>query len=74
MTKISPDAVPDRDHGLVYTAHITLEENTMLVDGHSVPLTPGMAVSAEVNMDDRRVIEFLLSPLLRYRDESGRER
>ena len=34
----------------------------------------GMAVTAEVKMGQRRVIEFLLSPLLRYKQESGRER
>ncbi len=38
-----------------------------------VSIEPGMAVAAEVKMGQRRVIEFLLSPLLRYRQESGRE-
>ena len=48
--------------------------NHKRVDGHEVKLTPGMAVTAEVKMGQRRVIEFLLSPLLRYKQESGRER
>ena len=39
-----------------------------------VNLTPGMAVTVEINLGKRRLIEFLLSPLLRYRDESVRER
>ena len=46
----------------------------MSVDDYEVTLTPGMAVTAEVKMGQRRVIEFLLSPLLRYQQESGRER
>ena len=42
--------------------------------GNLLDPTPGMAVTAEVKMGQRRVIEFLLSPLLRYKQESGRER
>ncbi len=33
-----------------------------------------MAVSVEIRTDQRRVIEYLLAPLLRYRQESLRER
>jgi hemolysin D len=33
-----------------------------------------MAVSAEIATDKRRLIEFFLSPLLRMKDESLRER
>jgi len=36
--------------------------------------SPGMAISAEIKTGSRRVIEFLLSPLLRYKQESLRER
>jgi len=33
-----------------------------------------MAVTAEIKTGQRRIIEFLLSPLLRYKQESLRER
>ena len=46
----------------------------MLIDGKRVKLTPGMAVTAEIKTGQRRVIEFLLSPLLRYRHDAIRER
>ena len=39
-----------------------------------VNLTPGMAVTVEIKTGSRRVIEYLLSPLMRYRQESLRER
>ena len=35
---------------------------------------PLISVTVEMNMGKRRLIEFLLSPLLRYKDESVRER
>jgi hemolysin D len=37
-------------------------------------LTPGMSVQVEVRTGDRRVIEYLLTPLLRYKEEAIRER
>jgi hypothetical protein len=35
---------------------------------------PGMAVTVEIKTGTRRIIEYLMSPLLRYRHESLRER
>lgn len=59
---------------LVYVAHISLDQTQMDVDGRSVPLSPGMAVTAEIKTGSRRVISYLLSPLLKYKQESLRER
>lgn len=33
-----------------------------------------MAVTAEIKTGQRRIIEYLLSPLLRYSHDAGRER
>jgi hemolysin D len=33
-----------------------------------------MAVTVEINTGERRIIDYLLSPLLRYTQESMRER
>jgi hemolysin D len=74
VKKVSRDAVIDKELGLYYLAHIALEQTAMSIDGRQVPIEPGMAVTVEVKMGERRVIEFLLSPLLRYQQESGRER
>ena len=39
-----------------------------------VTLTPGMPVTAEIKIGPRTVLSYLLSPLVRYRQESMRER
>jgi hemolysin D len=39
-----------------------------------VDLAAGMAVTVEIKTGSRRMIEYLLSPLLRYKQESLRER
>ncbi|WP_271607026.1 HlyD family type I secretion periplasmic adaptor subunit [Bradyrhizobium sp. CCBAU 11434] len=59
---------------LLYAARIALGRTSMLVDGRMTDLEPGMAVTAEIKTGKRRIIEYLLSPLLRYEQESLRER
>jgi hemolysin D len=46
----------------------------MQVDDRLVNLAPGMAVTVEIKTGSRRIIDYLLSPLLRYGQESLRER
>ena len=46
----------------------------MQVDDKLVNLSPGMAVTVEIKTGSRRIISYLLSPLLRYRQETLRER
>jgi len=46
----------------------------MQVDERLVNLAPGMAVTVEIKTGSRRIIDYLLSPLLRYSQESLRER
>lgn len=59
---------------LLYTARIDLDQNEIQVDDRIVSLAPGMAVTAEIQTGRRRIIEYLLSPVLRYKQESLRER
>ena len=46
----------------------------MQIDDRMLNLAPGMAVTIEIKTGTRRIIEYLMSPLLRYRQESLRER
>jgi len=46
----------------------------MLIEDKLVNLSPGMAVTVEVKTGARRIISYLLSPLLRYKQEVLRER
>jgi len=59
---------------LVYAARISLDRTQMQVEENRVNLSPGMAVTAEIKTGSRAIISYLLSPLLKYRQESLRER
>jgi hemolysin D len=59
---------------LLYATRVSLEGTQMQVDDKMVNLAPGMAVTVEIKTGQRRIIEYVMSPLLRYRQESLRER
>ena len=74
VENISTDAIQDEQLGLVYAARVVLDAQTIEASGRPVTLSPGMSATVEIKTGTRRVIEYVLSPLLRYRDESLRER
>ena len=59
---------------LAYPAKVTLLQDWILVDGRHEKIRAGMRVSAEIKTGDRRVIEYLLSPVMQAVKEAGRER
>jgi hemolysin D len=74
VTSVSRDAIADEKLGLYYAARVRVAKSTMIVDGVDVLLSPGMAVTAEVTTGTRRLIEYVLSPVMEHVKESGRER
>jgi len=59
---------------LNYAARVSLDRTQMQVEDKLVNLTPGMAVTVEIKTGSRRIISYLLSPLVRYKQEMLRER
>lgn len=60
--------------GLVYPARIRLLKRTIRVGDRDQLIGPGLAVQAEVRTGERRIIQYLLSPIAKVLDEAGRER
>ena len=54
------------------TPHVT--RWPVRVDERTVDLSPGMAVTVEVKTVERTILSYLLSPLMKYSQESLRER
>jgi membrane fusion protein, hemolysin D len=74
VLSISDDAAPIEKVGLVYPTRVSMDRATIQVEGQQVHLSPGMAVTVEIKTGQRRVIEYLMSPLLKSVQESLRER
>lgn len=74
VDSVSNDAIEDERLGLVYSARIKLKQNTIQIGANKIALSPGMAVRAEIKTDKRKVIDYFLSPLKQYANESLGER
>ncbi|MET3911275.1 hemolysin D [Bradyrhizobium sp. S3.3.6] len=59
---------------LLYAARVSLDRNYMDIDNRRVSLSAGMAATVEIKSGSRSVISYLLSPIMRYKQESLRER
>jgi hemolysin D len=68
------DSSEPKGQELNYSARISLDRTQMQIDERMVNLSPGMAVTVEIKTGSRTILSYLLSPLLRYRQDSLRER
>ena len=60
--------------GLVYTSRIRLLKRSIRVAGRVHPIGPGLAIQAEIKTGERRIIQYLLSPIMQTLDEAASER
>ena len=68
------DTSEPKGQELNYSARISLDRTQMQIEDRMVNLSPGMAVTVEIKTGSRMILSYLLSPLLRYQQESLRER
>ena len=85
VSHISPDAsdavdtktgggTAGQDQRAGFKALVALDKPYIEDQGRRHRLSPGMQVSAEINLGARTVLEYLLSPIRRTLHEAGRER
>lgn len=74
VTSVSRDAVQDKEGNLTFLCRVKLDQDYILVNDQKVNLGPGMRATAEVAIRKRRLISYFLSPLMKYKTESLRER
>jgi hemolysin D len=59
---------------LNYAARVSLDRTQMQVEDKLVNLTPGMSVTVEIKTGSRKIIGYLFSPVMQYKQEMFRER
>lgn len=74
VVHVSRDAIKDEKRGLIYSVIIALDRSTISVKGQEMELSAGMSVRADIKTGTRRVIEYVLSPLIQHAKESLNER
>lgn len=71
---VSRDAIQDEKRGPIYAVRLVLRQPVLQVEGQAVPITAGMSGSVEIKTGSRRLIEYVLSPLVQHARESLNER
>ena len=74
VVSLSHDAVPDSKLGATYIARIRLARDSIVVDGKPMPLSSGLGVTVDIRPGSRRIISWLLSPVMTTVAQAGRER
>ena len=73
---VGTDAVQDPKLGPVFPVRIGLAQTQTptAVNGRIGEVKAGMTVTADIRTDERRLLEYLVAPMLRYKQEALRER
>jgi hemolysin D len=73
-TRQAAFAGAERTQNLVFPAIFQPTSTVVMADGAMVPLSAGMAVTVEIKTGNRRILEYLFSPLLEVANEAMKER
>lgn len=70
VVKVSPNAIVDKELGLVFPTRVKLDTHSIEVRGQEVKLTPGMAATGEIVTRKKSVLTFLMEPVTRRFSEA----
>jgi hemolysin D len=74
VTSLSRDAVTDPKLGPTYIARVRLARSDIVADGKAIPLSSGMGVTADIRTGSRRIISWLISPIMTTVQQAAREK
>lgn len=75
VDNISPDTVYDEaSRETYYTVNIKTEQNTLRKGSEELPILPGMVATVDILTGQKSVLDYLLKPINRAREEALRER
>ena len=69
VKSISQNSIEDEKLGPVYEIYVKPDEDTLIIEGKEQKLSTGMTLNAEIEIGERRIIEFFIYPLIKYLDE-----
>ncbi|MFM7366128.1 MAG: HlyD family efflux transporter periplasmic adaptor subunit [Cuspidothrix sp.] len=70
VVQISPNAIIDKELGLVFPTRIKLSKHSLNVRGQEVEFSPGMVANAEIVTRQKSVLTFILEPITRRFSEA----
>ncbi|MBH8565137.1 HlyD family efflux transporter periplasmic adaptor subunit [Nostoc sp. CENA67] len=70
VVQVSPNAIVDKELGLVFPTRIRLSKHSINVRGQEVTFTPGMAANGEIITRKKSILTFIIEPITRRFSEA----
>jgi len=75
VEQISADAIEDKQEKQTYfRVYLRTDRNFLGTGDHPLPIIPGMTASVDILTGEKTVLDYLLKPIFKARDEALRER
>ena len=74
LVRIGANSVTDAKGNIFFEIEVRTDKNHLGSDENPLPVTPGMVATTEVVTGRRTIMEYLMRPVLRFRDRAFRER
>ena len=74
ITNIEKASILDENLGEIYPITVELKKDEMKIDNRIIKIIPGMTCTVDIKIGKRKLIDYIISPMIRYRDEALRER
>ena len=71
--EVSQSTAAQKTGNIVFPITVALSRKTMNIDGKIITLTPGMAANVDITTENRRAIDYLVSPLIELFTTAGHE-
>ncbi len=70
VVQVSPNAIADKELGLVFPTRIKLNKHSLMVRGKEVTFTPGMVATGEIVTRKKSILTFIIEPVTRRFSEA----
>ncbi len=74
VEQISADTIEDRRGDTYYLVKLRTKTNTIVYRGEKLPIMPGMTASVDILTGKKSVLDYLLKPILKAKQNALRER
>jgi hemolysin D len=71
--EVSQSTAAQKTGNIVFPITVALSRSTMNIDGKIIALSSGMAASVDITTENRRAIDYLVSPLIELFTTAGHE-
>jgi adhesin transport system membrane fusion protein len=74
LENISADTIRNDEGESFYRVYLRTEKNSLTHQGQALPIIPGMTATVEILTGKKSVLDYILKPILKARDQALRER